>query len=375
MTLPMQIYLDHNSTTPVDPRVVEAMVPFLGSAFGNPSSAHLFGSTASLAIEGARQQVAELVGAEPDDVTFCSSATESINTVISSVTEGRVITTMVEHAATLRAVERLERSGVTVIRLGVDRNGQLDLDTLAREIKEGAALVSVLWANNETGVLFPIREIAELCSLYETPLHVDAVQAGGKIRIDLRDTPITYLSINAHKCYGPKGIAALVSSNTGAFRPLLVGGEQEKGRRAGTENVPGIVGFGMAASLAQREMTSRGGAVRELRDFLEQEMLRRVADCRVNGSGAARMANTSNIMFSGVNGDEVAAMLSARGIAVSTGSACHASATEPSHVIRAMTGSYEAAESSVRFSLSHMHSGAEMQYVLESAVAVVAALR
>jgi len=369
----MQIYLDHNSTTPVDSRVVEAMLPFFQEAFANPSSAHTGGAIASRAIESARFLVAELVGTEPEGITFCSSATEAINTVIAS-TKGKIVTTVVEHAATLSAVERMERTGTQIVRLSVDRDGQLDLDELGEAI-EGAALVSILWANNETGAISPIERIANLCASRSVPLHVDAVQAAGKLPIDLREVPIDFLSISAHKMNGPKGIAALITGGKARVKPLLVGGHQEGGRRAGTENVPGIVGFGAAASLALKEMAYHTDTVMPLRDRLETSLVDRLHSCWVNASNSPRLANTSNIGFADIDGDNLAAALDGRGIYVSTGSACHANATEPSHVVHAMTHSYDAARSSVRFSLGHSTTLAEIDYVIDAVVSAVAEMR
>jgi len=372
----MQIYLDHNSTTPLDPRVVETMLPFLSSAYGNPSSSHTFGAVAARAVDVARQQVADMVGASPSDVIFCSSATESINTAVSSVTDGSVVTTVVEHAATRRATERLEQKGVRVVRVKVNQHGELDVAELTNALDDGrVSLVTILWANNETGVIFPIDVISELCAARSVLLHVDAVQAVGKIAVDIGLLPIDFLSLSAHKINGPKGIAALVARNRARLRPLLVGGQQENGFRAGTENVPGIVGFGTAAAIVKDERVVRHGTVRRLRDRLESELLHHVSDTWVNGAGAPRLVNTSNIGFTGIDGDDLCAALDARGIAVSTGSACHSNATEPSHVIRAMTGSYDAARSSVRFSLSHLTTDNDIQYVVDSVASAVADLR
>jgi len=347
------------------------MLPFFQEAFANPSSAHTGGAIASRAIESARFLVAELVGTEPEGITFCSSATEAINTVIASA-KGKIVTTVAEHAATLSAVERMERTGTQIVRLSVDHNGQLDVDELGDAIDAGTALVSLLWANNETGAIFPIERIADLCASRSVPLHVDAVQAAGKLPIDLREVPIDFLSISAHKMNGPKGIAALITGGTARVKPLLVGGHQEGGRRAGTENVPGIVGFGAAASLALKEMAHRTDTVKPLRDRLETSLIERLHSCWVNANNSPRLVNTSNIGFLNVDGDDLAAALDARGIFVSTGSACHANATEPSHVIRAMTHSYDAARSSVRFSLGHSTTLAEIDYVIDAVVSAVA---
>lgn len=364
----MRVYLDHNSTTPIDNRVVDAMLPYLTEQFGNPSSAHGFGASAARAVEASRVEVAELVGAEPRDVLFCSGATEAINTAISAVADGKVVTTVVEHAATLRSVERLEERGVDVVRLPVDSQGLIDVSRLAEELDARTSLVTLLWANNETGGLFPITEIASICAARSVPLHVDAVQAVGRISVDLRETQIDYLSISSHKIGGPKGVGALVVNPSSTLRPLIVGGHQERGARAGTENVAGIVGFGAAAHLARTDIARRQDSIRALRDQLETEILARIPGSWVNGQKGPRLANTTNIGFPGIDGDELVAMLDAAGIAVSTGSACGSASVEPSHVIRALTKSYEAAKSSVRFSLSHITSPTEISYTIEYVV-------
>ena len=371
----MMVYLDHNSTTPLDQRVVDAMMPFLREDYGNPSSSHALGARAAAAIASARSHVGDLVGADPAAVTFCSSATEAINTVLSSIHKGSVITTDVEHAATLGAAERLEAAGVNVVRLPVDREGQLDLAQLRNALDSRPSLVSVLWANNETGAIFPVQEIAALCAQYGVPLHVDAVQAAGKLPIDLRSTPIDYLSVSAHKINGPKGVAALVINSRSMPRPLLVGGPQEHGRRAGTENVAGIVGFGAAALLAASERSDRERTAKRLRDALESSLCNTIERVSINARGSPRIFNTANVCFEGVDGDDLVTALDSVGVCISAGSACHAQATEPSHVIRAMTGSYDVARSSVRFSLSHTTTEADIEYAGRSVAAQVRALR
>ena len=368
------IYLDHNSTTPLNSRVVDAMAEALASLYGNPSSAHSAGAAAAAAIEQARERVAELVGADRTDVTFCSSATEAINTVIRAA-RGLVITTAVEHAATLRAVALHERLGFEAVRLAVDADGVVPLDSLTEQLDtRPVALVSVIWVNNETGVISPIDAIARLCEARRVPLHVDAVQAAGKLPIFLDNLPIDFLTISAHKIGGPKGIAALVNRQGRPLPPLIVGGGQEHGRRSGTENVPGIVGFGVAAGLALQELEATNASTSMLRDHFEERIQTLYPFARINGAGAPRVSNTSSVSFPGVGGDDLACYLDGQGICVSTGSACHSATTEPSHVIQAMTGSREHAASTVRFSLGSTSTLDEIDRCLEVVTSGIAAL-
>jgi cysteine desulfurase len=371
----MQVYLDHNSTTPVDPRVIDAMLPFFRDHYGNPGSAHALGAKAGQAVEGARQKVADLVGADLHQVLFCSSATEAINTVIHSVTDGAVVISSVEHAATRECASRLKAGGIEVIQICVDMNGALNLSMLEDALSRRPRLVSLMWANNETGVLFPIPAIADMCAAYDVLLHVDAVQAAGRIAIDLTQLPIDFLSISSHKIFGPKGVAALVSRIPDKVSPLLVGGGQERGLRAGTENVSGIVGFGEAAHLAALELSDRVVLVTELRNRLEQEILARVPGCWVNGGGTPRIGNTTNVGFSTTNGDDLVGALNGLGIAASTGSACHSRSIAPSHVITAMTGSRDKASRSVRFSLSHLNTTEEVEYTVKALGSAITLLR
>ncbi|MES2885639.1 MAG: cysteine desulfurase family protein [Pseudomonadota bacterium] len=366
------IYLDHNSTTPVIHEVADAMNKALTLLFGNPSSAHKVGSQARAAIDEARTMVARLAGCEPEAVTFCSSATEAINTVIGAA-KGRVIATAVEHSATLGALK--SRSSFPSILLPVSQDGLLDLERLEAELKlEPTALVTVLWVNNETGVISPIKDICELCQRYGVPLHVDAAQAVGKLQVDLDALPIDFLTFSAHKIGGPKGVAALVSQWD---RPaaLIRGGGQESGLRAGTENVPGIVGFGIAADLARENLVATGTYVGELRERLEAQILSLVPGTQINGAAALRVPNTSSISFERVGGDELAAYLDALDICVSTGSACHAATNEPSHVIQAMTGSWTQAAGTVRFSLGRTNRLEEIVACVAAVVAGVQVLR
>jgi cysteine desulfurase len=371
----MRVYMDHNSTTPIDPRVVDAMVSSLQDNYGNPSSAHSVGVSAAMAVERARQQVAALVNAEAYQVVFCSSATEAINTVVRGVGAGTLVTSMVEHSATLESAKALAERGATIKEIRVDSHGTLDWATLEQAVAQHPRLVSIMWANNETGVMFPIAEIAKLCAAHGVLLHVDAVQAAGKVDIDWMTLPIAFLSVSSHKIFGPKGMAALLVRDTASLHPILLGGDQERGLRAGTENVAGIVGFGQAAELARSERVERISHVAVLRDELENTILAQIPGTRVNGAGSPRVANTSSIEFPGIDSSDLAGVLDGIGIAVSSGSACHSKAISPSHVLMAMTGSRRLASQSIRFSLSHLNTSNEVQYVVKSLDGALAALR
>jgi cysteine desulfurase len=374
------IYLDYNATTPVLPAVLSAMIPFFCESPGNPSSAHSAGNEARTAIEYARAQIAELVGAPPDNVLFTSSATEAINTAFHSATfsrretRSRIVITAVEHPAVRQCALAAEERGSELVQIPVNASGTLALDRLADAMSTDTCIVSVMWANNETGVIFPIAQIAELCADRGVPLHVDAVQAAGKLPIDLEEVPIDYLSMSAHKLFGPKGVGALIASPQ-IVKPVLRGGNQETGRRAGTENVPAIVGFGEAARLAALELQQRAVRVRTLRDRLEQVLFQNINGCRIYGAGQPRIPNTTNVGFDGVDGDALAGVLNASGVYVSTGSACSANTVTPSHVVMAMTGSYERAGEAIRFSLSHLNTDSEIERTIAVVEQSVASLR
>jgi cysteine desulfurase len=362
------IYLDNNSTTPLEPSILGAMLPYLRDEFANPSSAHSLGEQSRKALEEARAKVGQLVDADPAQVMFTSSATESINTVFNLVTSGRVIISSVEHSSTLECAKRLEHRGIDVVTVPVNEAGLPSLDALADAITSDTRLVSMMWANNETGSIFPINDIACICSDAGAPLHVDAAQAAGKLPISLFGSKVTYLSISSHKMFGPKGAAALIFTTTAKLLPLIVGGGQEWGYRAGTENVPAIVGFGEAAYLAKREMSWRTARAKKLRDRLELGILSATDLAYVNGGTEGRLSNTSNLGFRGIDGDALVSLLDARGLCVSTGSACHSRTMSPSHVILAMHGSYEKATEAVRFSVSHMNSDAEIDQAIAATI-------
>lgn len=374
------IYLDYNATTPVLPPVLAAMLPFFQEAPGNPNSAHTPGAEARSAIEDARDRVAQLVGSSPSNVLFTSSATEAVNTAFHSALARyngngpRIVTTVVEHPAVQQSALAAQERGADIIQLPVDRSGALSLDQLAKAICENTCLVSVMWANNETGVIFPIPEIAELCARAGVPMHVDAVQAAGKLPVDLEELPIDYLSISSHKIFGPKGAGALIASSA-LTKALIRGGGQETGRRGGTENVPAIVGFGEAARIAGIELRQRAENAASLRDRLEQVLFQNVEGCYVNGAGQPRISNTTNLGFEGIDGDALAGMLNAAGIYVSTGSACSSDTVSPSHVVMAMARSYERAGESLRFSLSHLNTDAEIDRTIAVVEDAVLSLR
>lgn len=365
-----RIYLDNNATTPVLPPVLEAMLPFFSEQFGNPSSAHIQGLEAREAIERARAQVAALVGCAMGNVVFTSSATEAINLAIYSATgrglnRGRLVTTSVEHSAVLNYCSALESDGFEIGEIGVDQDGRLNLDELETAVTPETRLVSVMWANNETGVKFPMQQISDLCQAKGVLLHVDAVQAVGKVPIDLQEIAIDYLSISSHKIYGPKGVGALIIDERAPFNPLHIGGQQEESRRGGTENVSGIVGFGAAANLARDELAQRATIVLRLRDRLEQTIIERVPGAYVNGARSDRIHNTTSIGFPGIDSDTLVATLDAEGICISAGSACLSDSILPSHVIMAMTHSYAKASEAVRFSLSHLNTQKEIDRTVE----------
>jgi cysteine desulfurase len=374
-----RIYLDHNATPPVVPAVLDAMLPFFAESPGNPSSAHNRGAEARSAIEAAREQVAELVGSLPSDVLFTSSATEAINTAFYSALasqngKSRIITTAVEHAAVRKCALAAREHGAEVIELPVDRSGSLSLDQLAEALRYDTRLVSIMWANNETGVIFPIPEIANLCADHGVPLHVDAVQAAGKLPIDLSQLPIDFLSISSHKLFGPKGVGALIA-HPAIVAPFIRGGGQENGLRGGTENVPAIVGFGAAARLAASDSRRRSEMSAALRDRLERALFQSIEGCSINGVGAERISNTTNLGFERVDGDALADMLNVASIYVSTGSACSSDTLVPSHVVMAMTGSYDRAREAIRFSLSHINTEAEIARTIAAVEEAVVCLR
>jgi cysteine desulfurase len=375
------IYLDNNATTRVDPEVVEAMLPFFTEQYGNPSSLHQFGNRVGAALKRARQQVQSLLGAEHDsEIIFTSCGTESDSTAILSALRAQperkeIITTVVEHPAVLALCEHLEKEGYKVHRLKVDGKGRLDMREYMGLLSERVAIVSVMWANNESGTLFPVEEMAELARSAGVLFHTDAVQAVGKVPIDLKETAIDMLSLSGHKLHAPKGVGVLYLRRNTRFRPLLRGGHQERGRRAGTENTASIVGLGKACELALAHMEAEKTAVRALRDRLEQGILAAVPHCFVTGDPTNRLPNTSNIAFEYIEGEAILLLLNKQGIAASSGSACTSGSLEPSHVMRAMGIPYTAAHGTIRFSLSRYNTLEEVERVVAAVPPIVAQLR
>src|SRR2546429_1717582 len=366
------IYLDNNATTRVAPEVFDAMRPHLTDEWGNPSSAHALGRAARQAIETAREQVAELIGAaQSTEIVFTSGGSESNNWAIGGFlernpTRRHIITTTVEHEAVRNLCEHLTEIGCEVTWLEVDHNGELDPDDLRKALRTDTGIVSVMMANNETGVLFPIQELGRIVrENSEAILHVDGVQAVGKIPIDLKELPVDLFSISGHKFHSPKGVGALYIRRGVVLPPFVIGGGQEQGRRSGTEAVPNIVGLGRACQLA-KEFTGHD-QIRSLRDRLEDEILRRFPNAHVNGikDRSQRLPNTSNISFAGIDGPDILAKLDEAGICVSTGSACNAESKEVSAVLRAMNVPYEIARGSIRFSLGRYNTKEDIDYTLE----------
>ena len=374
------IYFDNNATTAVAPEVLEAMLPAFGPLYGNPSSMHTFGGQMGRWINEAREQVGQLIGAHPEEIIFTSCGSESDNAAWSSATETQpekrhVITTKVEHSAVLAYGHYLEDKGYEVTWLGVDKKGQLNLDELAQAIRPDTALVSMMYANNETGTIFPIEQVAQIVKSRGVQLHVDAVQAVGKEVIDLTKLPIDYLAMSGHKLHAPKGVGVLYVRRGTRFRPYLKGGHQERGRRAGTENVPYIIGMGKACELAGAKIEEERTKVSAMRDRLEAGLLAAIPHSRVNGDVEHRLPNTVNISFEAVEGEALLLQMDQHKICASSGSACTSGSLEPSHVLRAMGVPFTYAHGSVRFSLCRYNTEAEVDRVLEVMPKIVHDLR
>lgn len=372
-----EVYFDNNATTRVLPEVAEAMLPYLTEFYGNPSSIHRFGSQVGDKISEARAQVAALIGAaDPVELIFTSSGTEGDNAAIRGMLEARrdkrhIVTTQVEHSAVLGLCRHLEKKGYRVTWLGVNENGALDLEQLRAALSEDTALVSIMWANNETGVIFPIEQIGAVVRSKGIPFHVDAVQAAGKIPIHVKDLPVDLLTISAHKFYAPKGIGALYVRRGLTFPPFMIGGHQERNRRAGTENVASIVGMGKAAEIALDRLAEDPARIGKLRDLLEDLLLDSCPGSRVNGRGEARLTNTSNISFRYLEGESILVLLDQQGICASTGSACTAGSSEPSHVLRAMKVPNDWLQGAVRFSLGRFNTEEEVRFVNQTVPSIV----
>ena len=363
------VYFDNNATTRIAPEALAEMQPYLTELYGNPSSIHRFGSEVGRKLQEAREQVAALLGAaDPVEIVFTSCGTEGDNAAIRALLEARlekrhIVTTQVEHPAVMGLCQHLEKKGYRVTWLGVDGDGMLDLEELKRALTDDTALVSIMWANNETGVIFPIKEIGEIVKARGIPLHVDAVQAAGKVALEAKSLPIDLLTISAHKFHGPKGVGALYVRRGITFRPFLIGGHQERGRRAGTENVAGIVGMGKAAELALCNMATDETRIRGLRDRLEHLLIKSCPGSRLNGHLEKRLPNTLNMSFKYLEGEAILVLLDQQGICASTGSACTAGSSEPSHVLRAMAVPPDWLQGAVRFSLSRYTTEEEVDFV------------
>ncbi len=375
------IYLDNNATTMVDPVVVDEMLPFFTEQFGNPSSIHKFGAGVGRALKKARKQVQNLIGAEHDsEIIFTSCGTESDSTAILSALKAQpdrkeIITTVVEHPAVLSLCEYLEKDGYTIHRLPVNNVGQLDLAYYKSLLNDNVAIVSAMWANNESGTIFPVAEMAEMANEAGVMFHTDAVQAVGKIPMNLKETKIDMLSISGHKLHAPKGIGVLYLRRGTRYRPLLRGGHQERGRRAGTENAASVVGLGKACEMAMEHIEFENTQVKAMRDRLEQGITEAVPHSFATGDLDNRLPNTSDIAFEYIEGEAILMLLNKVGIAASSGSACTSGSLEPSHVMRAMDIPYTAAHGTIRFSLSRYNTMEEIEYVISVVPEIVANLR
>ncbi len=376
-----KIYFDHNATTPVLPEVFEAMTPYLTELWGNPSSIHWAGRGTRKAVDDARAQVCSLLNCEPLELIFTSSGTEGDNHAIKGIAYSKkdkgnhIITTKVEHPAVLNTCKYLAKTGFDVTYLDVDAEGMIDLAALEAAITDKTILITIMYANNETGVIFPIPEIAEIAKKRGVTFHTDAVQAAGKLPIDLKTLNVDLLTISAHKLYGPKGMGALFARRGVRLTPLIHGGHHERNRRGGTENVAGIVGFGKACEIAVKDMAEEVAHLTALRDRLEKGMAERVPHIKVNGKVDRRLPNTSNISYEFVEGESLLLNLDMKGIAASSGSACTSGSLEPSHVLLAMSLSHEMSHGSVRFSLGKSNTAAEIDYLLEIMPPIVERMR
>jgi len=374
------VYFDNNATTKVADEVLEEIRPYFCELYGNPSSMHTFGGQVGRKIREAREKVGALLGCDPSEIIFTGCGTESDNTAIKGTLAAypdkrKVITTRVEHPAVLSVCRDLENQGYTVVELAVDKKGRLNLAELEEQLDDGTALVTIMSANNETGVTFPVEKIAELVTGKGIVFHTDAVQAVGKIPINLSKSSIDLLSLSGHKLHAPKGVGVLFVRKGTRLAPFMLGGHQEGGRRAGTENVPGIIGLGKACELAMQNFNEENNRVRNLRDKLEKSILEKCPACMVNGDTANRLPNTSNISFEFIEGEAILLMLDKFGICASSGSACTSGSLEPSHVLRAMGIPFTAAHGSIRFSLSRYNTEEEVDYTIEKTPPIISRLR
>ena len=374
------IYVDNNATTRVAPEVVAEMLPYFSEQYGNPSSMHTFGGSVGAPVKAARERVAALLGAQPEEILFTSCGTDSDSTAIHAALRSHpdkrhIITTRVEHPAIKNLCEYLAKNGYRITFVPVDRQGRLDLDFLMRTLSDDTAVVSVMWANNETGTLFPVEEIARKTKERGIVFHTDAVQAVGKIPVDMSRSAIDMLSISGHKLHAPKGIGVLYLRKGTKFAPFLMGGHQEAGRRAGTENTAAIIGMGRAAQLVMESMQDENTRVRALRDKLERELLQRIPNSMVNGDPDNRLPNTTSIAFEYVEGEAILLLMDQHGICASSGSACTSGSLEPSHVLRAMGVPFTAAHGSIRYSLSIYNTEAEIDFIIDKMPPIIERLR
>ena len=374
------IYLDNNATSRVAPEVVDAMLPFLGEFYGNPSSMHSFGGQVSVHLKEARGRIAWLLGADAEEIVFTSCGTESDNTAILSalaVRTGRrrIVTSRVEHPAVKALCERLDKQGYKVVEIPVDNIGNLDMDEYRKSLTPDTAVVSLMWANNETGVMFPVEEAASMARERGILFHTDAVQAVGKVPIDMKANAIDMLSLSGHKLHAPKGVGVLYVRRGTEFSPFLIGGHQERGRRGGTENTAGIIALGKACELAAANIEAENSRVRRLRDSLESRLLAAIPNSRVNGNTSMRLPNTTNVSFEFVEGEGILLLLDEFGICASSGSACTSGSLQPSHVLRAMGVPFTMAHGSIRFSLSIYNTEEEIDFVVEKLPPIIERLR
>lgn len=374
------VYVDNNATTRIDPEVFEAMKPYLTDYYGNPSSIYKFGGQIAAPIKKAREQVASLLGAEVEEIVFTSCGTESDSTAIYSALnvcpkKKKIVISKVEHPAILNLGKFFNEKGFAVSIVPVDKNGRIDMERFTEMVDDNTAVVSIIWANNEIGNIYPVEKMAKIAHKKGALFHTDAVQAVGKIPINLKNSQIDMLSMSGHKLHAPKGVGALFVRKNVRYKPFLIGGHQESGKRAGTENVAGIVALGKACELAEKYMELENSKVKELRDYLENKILKNIPKTKVNGDIKNRVPNTTNIGFEFIEGESILLLLDRAGIAASSGSACTTGSLEPSHVLRAMGVPYTSAHGSVRLSLSRFNTKEEMDHIVRTLIPAIARLR
>ncbi|RPJ17950.1 MAG: cysteine desulfurase NifS [Desulfobacteraceae bacterium] len=374
------IYVDNNATTRVAPEVLEEMLPYFSELYGNPSSMHSFGGNVAKKIKESRAKVAKLIGAMPEEILFTACGTESDSTairaaLISNPEKKHIITSRVEHPAIKNLFENLAKNGYRVTFVPVDSEGHLDLDYLYRNLDDNTAVVSIMWANNESGVIFPIEEIAQAVKAKGIVFHTDAVQAVGKVPVDMKNVQADMLSLSGHKIHAPKGIGALYIRKGTKFSPFLIGGHQEGGRRGGTENVASIIGLGKAGEMALADLNQMSTRIKKMRDKLENALITAVPNTMINGDKKQRLPNTTSIGFEFVEGEAILLMMDEFGICASSGSACTSGSLEPSHVLRAMGVPFTAAHGSIRFSLSTYNTEGEIDFIIEKVPPIIKRLR